>query len=270
MMKMQKFKSLMLAAALIGLSSVTSYAATPKLINIRFGGGNADPSFKGAGAIGMTGDFWNIAPALHPDGGIGTVADLNLLWADGTGSSSVLFSYISDAVVSAGYANTGFIADAENKELMSNYVYTAPGSPYDTITITNLNKNLDYNLYALSQTETTVGNAGGNGQWLELSVLGNSTYSIKQTAASNGTSGTFIPGQNVISGLVRPDASGNLTITYLSQVPGATAPVNRASLNALQLSPTPEPASMLLLGIGGALLSARKLRKKKAAESLVS
>ena len=35
-------------------------------------------------------------------------------------------------------------------------------------------------------------------------------------------------------------------------------------------APTPEPASMLLLGVGGALLSARKLRKKKAAEGLVS
>jgi len=44
---------------------------------------------------------------------------------------------------------------------------------------------------------------------------------------------------------------------------------NNAAINGVQMA-TPEPASMLLIGVGGALMSASKLRKKKAAEKSIA
>jgi hypothetical protein len=267
---MKKFKSLMLAAALMGLSSVTSYAGTTAYYDIRFGGGNVEAdSYWGKAVIGNDHDFWNIMPAQNlVDGSKGTKIPTELRDINGDLSpASLTFSYTADAVVNAGLTESGF-ALTPYAELMSNYVYSAasakPNSDYDTVTFAGLEKSKNYGIYVLTQSEIN----GGTGQQLKVTVNGFDHVST----LSNGLASTFIAGQNYLQFDAKTDASGQLVIKYSSALPLATAsPMNRAVLNGIQVgAPTPEPASMLLLGIGGAIMSARKLRKKKAAESLVS
>ncbi len=262
----------LLMALLVAAISPPLYAATPGLIDIRFGGSNAN-TYVGAGVIGNAGDVWNLIPAKPVVDDLGTPTPVQLVYADGTGSSAAIFSYLTDVVVNSSMGTTGFKSTAQ-AELMRNYVYTSlsdlPSSAYDTMTITGLDKNKDYNLYVLSQTEKTKGNNYGNGQYLQMTVTGTTTYNLLQTAASDGSLDHFVAGQNYLSGVVRPDASGTLQIKYMSAIPNADSPKDRGAVNAMQLSPTPEPASMVLIGVGGVLMSAMKLRKKKASDSSVA
>ena len=65
----------------------------------------------------------------------------------------------------------------------------------------------------------------------------------------------------------RADAGGNLTIEYSSAVAGKNAIVNGIQITN---SAAPEPASMLLIGVGSVLISSMKLRKKNSADNSVA
>ena len=269
----------MLAAALMGLSSVTSYAATTPTTayyDIRFGG--LANSYSGEAVIGNPTDYWNIIP-----GSAGTTGPKILKDTKGVVSlASLTFSYTADGYKNATVDQTGF-APTKYAELMSNYIYSVAttNNPFDTLTFSGLEASKDYGIYVLTQSElyTTKNgklipsNNSGDGQQLKLTINGTDHV---QSVVSDGAASSFIEGQNYLKFDAKTDASGKLVIKYSSAVPSASSPQNRAVLNGIQVgactpsAPTPEPASMLLLGVGGALLSARKLRKKKAAEGLVS
>ena len=103
-----------------------------------------------------------------------------------------------------------------------------------------------------------------NGQELKITAtgIGNSTVS-ETTTGMKGDTKTLNEGLNYIQLNVWADGGGYLTVDYS---PGLIDKNSTALINAIQLSSTahaPEPASMVLLGVGG-LLAALRLRKKSS------
>jgi hypothetical protein len=253
---MKKFRSLMLAAALMGLSSVTSYAATTAYYDIRFGG-KAD-SYSGDAAIGNTGDYWNIMSTQKlADGSTGTKVPQILTDTKGKATLATLtFNYTADRFINNDTDETGF-KKTKYAELMSNYIYSylsdKPNSAFDTVTFSGLEASKDYGIYVLTQSER---GDEGDGQKLKLTINGTDYV---QSVASDGGASSFIEGQNYLKFDAKTDAFGKLAINYSSALPLAHSPMNRAVINGIQVgaavsAPTPEPASMLLLGVGGALV----------------
>ena len=274
---MNKFKSLMLAAAMIGLSSVTSYAATtpPNLINVQFGGGNS-LLYSGPGVVGGENDQWNKPVALPVSSAL--IGD-NLLagtviYADGSTASGIGFSYTADVVTNAAPQLTGF-GSSTQKELMRSYVSTSDGTlatAFDTIDFTGLTAGENYQVWFLSQSEFTEANNFGKNQFLKVDFVNNVFAPITswtQTIASDGGQTTYNVNQNYLTGWIAANSDGTIHARYSSAAPlSAIAPENRGLINGVQIA-TPEPASMLLIGVGGALMSAMKARKKKSAEKSI-
>jgi hypothetical protein len=189
---------------------------------------------------------------------------------------TLTFTSIADAIVTAApqyvtfNGNSGIGTSGGYNDLMSGYVYASNGS--STMEFNGLAKNYTYDLFVYSQSEVTDGNASGNGQKLTLTMLKGTaaTPTITTTLSQASTNTGFVLNRNYLEFNVTSDNNGALKFQYSSPVIGGEMATHKAVINGLQLAPTPEPASMLLLGIGGAIMSARKLRKKKAAESLVS
>jgi hypothetical protein len=269
MMKMKKFKSLMLAAALMGLSSVTSYAATTvsSFIDVKFSPNKLNPVYNysgavtygsGAGAVtvGAAGDTWNI---FAPDLVAGTPQTL----VTTTGPSSSLLTFSSGGATSLYNGTSGFFGGPYSN-LMNSYNYVTHGETGNFM-IAGLTANTNYDVYVLTQ-----GNLADNGSKLKLEGLNSSgnPFSVTQSGTGLQSNSTLLPGANYIIETFQTDGTGKLNIDFSS----ASSNGHNAIVNGFQVtnSPSPEPASMLLLGIGGAIMSARKLRKKKAAESLVS
>jgi len=258
---------------------LTSYAvtpATPGLINIQFGGGNA-LLYTGAGATGGVSDKWN-KPTAFPYGTY-TVgeAPTSLIYADGTSAGPIQFSYTADVVHSAAPQLTGF-GSTTYAELMRSYVSTsntsATAGQYDQMDFSGLNAGQKYQIWVLTQTEDVVGNYYGNDQNMQIQFADNLLHPTgphwQTTTNSNGLQSSFNLNQNYLTGYVTANTDGTIHMFYSS--PNAISLItstNNAAINGVQMA-TPEPASMLLIGVGGALMSASKLRKKKAAEKSIA
>ena len=261
----------MLAAALMGLSSVTSYAATTvsSFIDVKFTPGIGNSLYIYSGAVtygsgpsavtvGAAGDTWNI---FQPD----QDATISKPLVTTTGSSSPLLTFSSGGLTTLFNGTSGFWGSGTGtyKNLMNSYNYVTNGETGSFI-INGLVGKTNYDVYVLTQ-----GNYADNGSKLKLAGLNSSgnPFSVTQSGSGLNTNSSLVQGDNYIIQTFQTDLTGELKIDFSSAVHGENAIVNGFQVTN---SPSPEPASMLLLGIGGALLSARKLRKKKAAESLVS
>lgn len=142
----------------------------------------------------------------------------------------------------AGFDSTAY------RNLMKTYLYaTSPTNDY-TIAFSGLNALSQYGLYIYSQ-----GDSASDNRRLGVTVNG-VTYT---TTAAVATASTFIENQNYLHVTGTADASGNLMITY-RRVAG------EANINGMQIETmnVPEPASILLLGIGGMVYGA--LRRREA------
>ena len=243
---MKRIVYMLLAVFMMAVSSTPLHAAD-QLINIQFGG---QDTYTGKGGIitDPASQTWNDIP--------GTEKTNRALVTSTGGTTTAKISFTSDAAVTEAYSYVKFSTPENN--LMSGYIYSSSND--DTITFTGLKANSQYTLYVYSQSEYTSGNNYGDGQQLHLSVNGGAT--TLTSALSVGNTSTFVDGRNFLTTTVTTNSSGALVIAYNSPIGGNTV-TNRGVINGLQLRgpATPEPASLVLLGIGG-LLGARRLKKK--------
>lgn len=163
-----------------------------------------------------------------------------LIHADGS-DDSIRLTYTTDASTAIRSVSGGSssLSGTSYAALFDGYM-TATSTR--TISFTGLDPNANYEMVVYSQGET--------GRTTTLQI--NGTTVLTNT---NSTATTLQSGVNyaLISTGLSSDSNGALSFTYLGQISG---------FQLKELSAAPEPASMVLLGVGGVLAAAAKLRRK--------
>ncbi len=230
---MKKLLSLLFVAGMLWSNTAL---ATVAWIDVNYTAPSL-PTYTGPGVIGQAGDQWNAVKWSNVGSSVSLV-DVN---GSSTGASVV--SHFDG--ISYNYS-TGFDGTVY-ENLMKGYAVGYSESSY-TIDFSGLNRSTTYDIYLLSQ-----GDYVSSGRRLSASVNG-MTYTTVPTVAS---ASSFIPNQNYLQFSGTSDASGNLTISYW-------AAADEANINGIQLA-VPEPASVVLLGVGGIAVAMAARRKELAA-----
>ncbi|RXK87835.1 PEP-CTERM sorting domain-containing protein [Chlorobaculum sp. 24CR] len=131
--------------------------------------------------------------------------------------------------------------------LFDGYMTGNPGVA-NSISFSSLDPNQSYKLVVYSQAESgTTATLKINGTQV-INNVGSGLTSLTEATAGNSLLGNYA----VINGLTT-NASGVLAFTYQGQISG------------LQVEAVPEPASVMLLGVGGLLFGLRRNRQKAVA-----
>ena len=233
------------------LLNVTAQAAQGELININFG-----INYNGLGGAGrLVSDpsatqIWNnITDDQINLGQEPPYTTSTLVNSQGTATHGATMTWNADGYSSLTDKYNGFTGTAY-QELMRNYIWTYGGD--FTLSFSGLDAGT-YQLYVYTQ-----GDKLSNGETLNLSVNGVDTTA----SGSDGTLNHFVLGQNYLTTTLTTDSSGNVSFDY-------SGLDNMAGINGLQLfqtsaAPVPEPASMVLIGIGGLLAAFRRFSKSAA------
>lgn len=205
------------------------YAAVGDLINIQLGNGRTYTN--GAAINDVSGQYWNKFTYTEDD-------NADLFYSNNTLSTAKL-TYAVDASVNLNISN--IVMNSTDRNLFSGYLIIDQNSSEFIL------QGLDagtYDLYVYSQV------ASNNSSSLQFTANG-----VSGSLTNNGTLTSLVEGANYLKTSVVVSDAGTLAISIAgnSQING---------IQLLQTSTAPEPASMVLLGVGGVLAAAAKLRRK--------
>ena len=240
-----------IAFAIMGLSSTTARA---DLYNVQFSNTVFDlhaAQYTGQGVeIGTAKDYWNLFTAA-------SVSSQTLYNAENVLSSSAI-SFTSDSnnrvsVLDNTFTGTNGIAGGGYNNLTSGYISTLDSSTFSFGGLDKTGKT-QYTLYLYTQ-----GDKYSTDESLAITqTAGSGVSGTVSTASSVANTTNFVQGQNWEKFTVTPDATGKVSFTY---APGFYNGQNQGLINGLQLtSNAPEPSTLVLLGIGGVMLVAFKLK----------
>ncbi len=234
---MKKFTRFVMAAVMMALPSTALHAKVGDLINIEYAGNN----FVGNAVLG--GSFWNMTACAN--------TSLLAVKSDISGFATVNYLNDSGSIIGPGQvpATSSSMASTSYANLYDGYMTAS--QPGRSITFSGIDANSTYQLVVYSQQEFGVPN--------KTFEINGSTVMTNNNSMAALTSGVNYATINDLYS----NGAGVLSFSYFG------------SLNGLQLkeiagpgsAPTPEPASLVLLGVGG-LLGARRLKKKSGETSV--
>jgi hypothetical protein len=234
--------ALMASAVVLATSSGVAHAAVAQMVDVEIQGTN----YAGAGVI--TNGFDSFA--------------FNLVAGAGSGKSVAVFGHEASGAFffpTFNYSNDASTAIGVSSGTSSAMALTSYANLYDgymnansamSLSLSGLDANKNYELVVYSQREI--------GQTTTLSINGTQVISnasnlsaLTQATAGNSLNGNYAL---ITSGLTS-NGSGVLSFTYQGQIDGFQ----------VKELPVPEPASVVLLGIGGLLGSYRMRRSREQA-----
>jgi hypothetical protein len=246
--------TLLVALASVSMTSPAQAITPYDVINVSF----MDTGYVGKGVIGTDTDVWNNADNTQGVGStVNTPVNPAKLVSTQTFDTNVQVTYNGNSDT-FGPASTTF-GGTLGSQLMNTYTYSnnAAFNTTDQIVFSGLDTRWNYNVYVLTQANIEATSS------LNVQMIGDVTYSPLSSLLNDNTSvNTFTGNQglNYLMQTITPDQFGNITIQYAVGSNGGN--LGRGVINGVQVQAVPEPASMVLLGIGG-LLAARRVRRSK-------